>query len=86
MDADQNPGLTIAKSATQINGGVPVPFAYNAVGDVITYEFTVTNTGNVELTDVTVNDPLPGLSAIMPAPVTLLPGESQVFTATYTIT
>ncbi|WP_373396579.1 hypothetical protein V8V91_17720 [Algoriphagus halophilus] len=54
--------------------------------DVITYTFDVSNTGNVTLTDVTVSDPLSGLSAIISGPVTLAPGENQVFTATYTIT
>ncbi|SIO26393.1 DUF7507 domain-containing protein, partial [Algoriphagus halophilus] len=70
--------IDIVKSAT--------PSTYNAAGDVITYTFDVSNTGNVTLTDVTVSDPLSGLSAITPGPVTLAPGENQVFTATYTIT
>jgi uncharacterized repeat protein (TIGR01451 family) len=34
------------------------------VGDIITYTFVVTNTGNVELVTVTVTDPHAGLSAI----------------------
>ncbi|WP_373396576.1 hypothetical protein V8V91_17705 [Algoriphagus halophilus] len=70
--------IEIVKSAT--------PSTYNAAGDVITYTFDVSNTGNVTLTDVTVSDPLSGLSAITSGPVTLAPGENQVFTATYTIT
>ncbi|WP_373396584.1 hypothetical protein V8V91_17735 [Algoriphagus halophilus] len=36
----------------------------NAAGDVITYTFDVSNNRNVTLTDVTVSDPLSGLSAI----------------------
>jgi uncharacterized repeat protein (TIGR01451 family) len=78
ITADQNPAIDIVKTAA--------PQTYNAVGDLITYSFTVTNTGNVTLTNVSVSDPLVGLSAITPAPVTLAPGASQVFTATYTIT
>ncbi len=63
-----------------------------ALGDVVTYEFTVTNTGNVTLTDVTVTDDpatFSGqgtLSPVTPARVdTLAPGASAVFSASYTI-
>ncbi|WP_237191771.1 DUF7507 domain-containing protein, partial [Rothia nasimurium] len=56
-------------------------------GDVVTYEFTVTNTGNVNLSTFEVTDLLPGLSAITyPADRTLAPKESKVATATYTLT
>ncbi|WP_436697539.1 DUF7507 domain-containing protein [Nocardioides sp. BYT-33-1] len=56
-------------------------------GDVITYTFTVTNTGNVPVTGVSIADPLPGLSAISPATVpTLAPTDEVEFTATYTVT
>uniref|UniRef100_UPI00349EA01B DUF7507 domain-containing protein n=1 Tax=Leadbetterella sp. DM7 TaxID=3235085 RepID=UPI00349EA01B len=59
----------------------------HAVGSVITYSFKVKNTGNVTLTNVTVTDPLPGLSAIAPASVASLePGAETTFTATYTVT
>src|SRR5690606_1190718 len=52
------------------------------------YAFLVTNTGNVTLTDVTVNDPLltdAGVS-LDQDPQTLAPGGSFTFTATYTPT
>ncbi|WGX97230.1 sortase domain-bontaining protein [Nocardioides sp. L-11A] len=56
-------------------------------GDVITYTITVTNTGDVPVTDVTVTDPLAGLSPVTPANVpTLAPDDDAVFTATYTVT
>jgi len=58
-------------------------------GDVITYSYAVTNTGNVSLTDVTMSDAHSGtgtLSAITPASASLAIGESVTFTATYTVT
>jgi uncharacterized repeat protein (TIGR01451 family) len=74
-----DPDITLDKSSDPA-GGV-------TEGDTITYTFTATNTGNVTLTDVRVTDPLPGLSAISPSSVlTLAPGESTTFTATYTVT
>ena len=63
---------------------------YTQVGQVITYTFTVTNTGNQTLFNLNVSDPLPGLSAIScPGgnPIaSLAPGASVQCTATYTIT
>jgi uncharacterized repeat protein (TIGR01451 family) len=76
---DQNPMLTVVKTAN--------PQTYALAGDLITYNFTVTNTGNVTLTNVVLSDPMNGLSAILPAgPVTLAPGQQQAYTATYSIT
>jgi uncharacterized repeat protein (TIGR01451 family)/gliding motility-associated-like protein len=49
---------------------------------VITYTLTVTNTGNVTLTNVTVADPLTGLSQNVG---TLNPGVSQSVTTSYTV-
>ena len=59
-----------------------------AVGDPIRYGFTVTNTGNVTLTDVTLTDTLPGI-VISGGPIaSLAPGASDAvtFTATYALT
>ena len=63
-----------------------------AVGDVITYTFTVTNEGNVTLSNIDVTDPLTGLSAI-----TFVGGDTNdndnldidevwTYTATYAVT
>ncbi|MFA7432564.1 MAG: SdrD B-like domain-containing protein [Gemmobacter sp.] len=73
----RTPALAVVKSAE----GSP-----SEVGGLITYSFTVRNTGNVTLTDVTVTDPLPGLSESSFDAGTLLPGESADFTATYPVT
>ena len=76
------PGITLDKTGSLDPGadGVATP------GDVITYTFTVANTGNVTLTNVTVSDPL---IAILGGPIaSLAPGDSDstTFTGSYTIT
>ncbi len=81
---EQNPGIALIKTATfndSNNNGIA------EVGETITYNFTVTNTGNVSLSDVTVTDPLPGV-VVSGGPITLAVGESDstTFTAIYTIT
>ena len=81
VPAAQSPALAIAK---RIAAGTPATF--DAVGEVITFRFTVTNTGNVTTTaPVTVDDPLIG------APFTcfttlLAPGERASCTGSYTVT
>ena len=52
----------------------PTIGADRGVGDVITYDFTITNESNVTLTDVTLVDALPGLSV----PVIRWPGAEGV--------
>ncbi|WP_191090010.1 DUF7507 domain-containing protein [Nesterenkonia ebinurensis] len=63
----------------------------SAAGDLISYEFTATNTGNVTLSDVSIDDELEGLSEIAygewPGESGVLaPGESVTATASYTLT
>ena len=53
-------------------------------GDTIDYSFVVTNTGNVTLTGIVVDDPLVG--AVDCPVTTLAPTESTTCTATYTLT
>lgn len=69
------PELTAAKTGTLEDVDVV------EAGTVITYEFVIRNTGNVTITDVTLDDPLPGLSVITyagwpGAEGALAPGES----------
>jgi len=75
------PGIAIVKSATVPSGHNPA-----RTGDVLDYSFSVTNSGNVPLTNVTVTDGLAGLSAISCPATTLAVGANMICTATYTVT
>lgn len=83
-----NPRLTLDKrvaSITDVNDN-----GITDAGDTIHYEFEVANTGNVTLTDVTVDDALLADAdvTVTCAPSTLAPGESVICTAStgYVIT
>jgi uncharacterized repeat protein (TIGR01451 family) len=70
--------LTIVKTAT--------PDTYDAVGDVISYSYLVTNAGTVTLSGpFTVSDDQ-ATDENCPATATLAPGDSITCTASYTIT
>uniref|UniRef100_UPI002379C1E1 DUF6923 family protein n=1 Tax=Chelativorans sp. YIM 93263 TaxID=2906648 RepID=UPI002379C1E1 len=87
----QKPALTLLKEGAYEDSdgnGFANP------GDTIRYSFTVTNTGNVPLSDVVPQDdgPLFGdidgggtLSDFAPSAATLQPGEERKFTASYTL-
>ena len=70
------PAITLDKQAGTPSG--------STVGSTIAYSFIVTNSGNVSLSSVVVDDPLVG-TAICPA-TTLAPGASTTCTATYALT
>ncbi len=71
----QNPALTVAKSAD--NPGL-------GIGSTVNYSIEVTNTGNVTLTNIAIDDPLTADESCPSS--TLAPGASITCTATYTIT
>ena len=75
--------INLIKTGTLHHDIVPPTGIANA-GDQITYTFTVTNTGNVTLTNVIVTDPKVTVSG---GPITLAPGASNnsTFTAVYTL-
>ncbi|MCL2781977.1 MAG: hypothetical protein FWD74_10935, partial [Actinomycetia bacterium] len=77
------PGLSVVKSSSTTS--------VSAVGDKVDYTFVVTNTGNVTLSGITVEDrPVAPASALDAAPncpvTTLKPGASTTCTASYTVT
>src|SRR4029077_16571236 len=74
------PALSITKKAT--------PTTYSKVGEVISYKIVATNTGNVTLSNVSVEDKpaLEGFSCSPSIPATLAPGASITCTGTHTIT
>ena len=81
----QNPKIAIIKTAEFMDDNGD---GYAQAGETISYSFTVTNTGNVPLTDVTVTDTdLAGL-ILTGSPISLGVGASNstAYSATYAIT
>lgn len=74
IDAVQRPAISLSKTATKTS--------YSAVGDVLTYNIIVKNTGNVTLSSVKVIDPITSFEGSI---ATLAVGSSQSFTTSYTI-
>jgi len=78
----QSPKLSIEKTGVFDDGtdGITNP------GDLITYTFKVTNTGNLTLTGITVTDPLLGGAITSCSATVLAVGADMTCTATYAIT
>jgi uncharacterized repeat protein (TIGR01451 family)/gliding motility-associated-like protein len=76
--ATQNAALTLLKTSTTN------PDTYDQVGDILTYSISVTNTGNVTLTNIIVSDPL---ASVTGSPVaTLVPGATANLSASHIVT
>ena len=73
------PGMAVVKSytVTDINGN-----GINDAGDDIVYKFTVVNTGNINLTNITITDPQATLPLPVPVLATLLVGQTDTLTFT----
>jgi len=80
----QSPSIALVKTATAVdeNGDGRA----NA-GETIRYNFTITNTGNVPLTNITITDLLPGL-VLTGGPISLVAGQQDTssFVGIYKIT
>ncbi|SOC04720.1 uncharacterized repeat protein (TIGR01451 family) [Rhodobacter sp. JA431] len=82
-DLAASPGIALVKSAT-LNDDDGTPGV--SAGDTIDYAFTVTNTGNVTLTAITVSDAKVTVSGGPLASLAVGASDTSTFTATYTIT
>ena len=78
IPATQTPGIGITKSASTTS--------FSMAGTGVTYTYMVNNSGNVTLSNVTVTDPMKGLSTITCPSATLAPNTPETCTATYTTT
>lgn len=80
VPSEHKPAIELEKSSDKVE--------VSEVGEVITYKFTITNTGNVTLDNIEVNDPmLDALNIEIEYEKTyLVPGESTVAYAAYTVT
>ena len=78
----KNPSIKIEKTAD------PTHIApIDAVaGKEISYSFKITNTGNVNLGDIAIEDSMKDLGTVSPAKKSLVPGESTTARATHRVT
>jgi uncharacterized repeat protein (TIGR01451 family) len=81
IESNGTPSLSLIKNASLNLGNDGI---LNA-GDVIEYTLTITNTGNVTVSDITINDPLTGTVDMGIEPNELLPDDSVITTLAYTI-
>ncbi|MFA9187263.1 beta strand repeat-containing protein, partial [Flavobacterium magnesitis] len=77
----QTPTIALVKTAVY-NGDA----TRAAVGDTVTYTFTVTNTGNVTVNNIVINDAKLGVTNLALVPASLAPSATGVVTQEYTIT
>ncbi|WP_341860924.1 Ig-like domain-containing protein [Gymnodinialimonas sp. 57CJ19] len=90
-NAAQSPAISIAKDLTSItdeDSTAQATLTYDEVNDVLNYTFTVTNTGNVTLTEqIVVTDTDIGATVNCgPATPNFGPGDSVTCTASYLVT
>ncbi len=88
VSLDYSPAYSINKSISDVAGKGPEANV-TVAGNVITYKINVTNDGNIDLTNVSFNDPLLGSPQLSESKTTnqiLEPGENWTYTGTYNVT
>jgi len=84
VPSDLLPSLSLHKTGALAAG------ATGMAGDVVEYTFTVTNTGNITVRNISISDQMAGLSNVTynwpGADGMLTPGQQMTATATYTLT
>src|SRR5207249_3433563 len=88
VDLVYTPALNITKDVTSVTGGTA-----DKAGDVITYKITVSNAGNITLTNLVVTDKVEGSVSTTVSYVSgddgngkLDVGETWIFSTSYTLT
>ncbi|MEN8041953.1 MAG: hypothetical protein ABFR95_10670, partial [Actinomycetota bacterium] len=81
------PGLELIKSTANVNTDIAGDPGVVDAGDTISYGFSVTNTGNVTLHNVVIDEQVAGVD-VLGGPIDLAPADtdSSTFTGTYVIT
>jgi uncharacterized repeat protein (TIGR01451 family)/gliding motility-associated-like protein len=83
--AIQSPAIVLTKSLDNINGDPGTDSFVNA-GDELQYGFTITNTGNVTLYNVTVSDPLASVAGTTIPELAPAAVDNTSFTGSYVVT
>jgi len=78
------PAIAVQKTVNSIKRGAVVVQPPAAIGDVISYDIVVENTGEIPVNNILINDSLTGPIFISPS-TELLPGEELPVTATYVV-
>ncbi|WP_394326022.1 DUF7507 domain-containing protein [Methanosarcina horonobensis] len=85
---EQNPAYGVSKIVIDVAGRGPEANTTSA-GDIISYQINVTNYGNIDLTNLSVDDPLISLTGPVESLTTdgiLKVGEYWIYTGNYTVT
>ncbi|AWI24779.1 DUF7619 domain-containing protein [Flavobacterium pallidum] len=89
-NGDSNPTITLLTPPQNISSLQLIKTAAvngnGQAGDLITYYFTVTNTGTTTISNLAINDALTGSILVPVTPSTLLPGQTAFLATAYIIT